>query len=163
MSKKYMSRPPYCFGDIPDYSTPPMTVEEYQYYEREFFGFLEDKTTQKPIEEGAGFIQRFLQFTGISKITKYEDKVSGIKFDTQQYNNGQLDGATSDKLDCLIQSGKTTPQQSTKRVVRTEDKATQTDGVITCEQEVQTIRPKRRGLKSMRRFFRSCKCFKTEE
>ncbi|ESO83733.1 hypothetical protein LOTGIDRAFT_168975 [Lottia gigantea] len=156
MSKKYMSRPPYCFGEIPDYSTPPMTVEEYQYYEREFFGFLEEKTILKPVEEGAGLFQRFLQFTGISKVTKYEDKISDIKFD--------IHGETGDNLDCLVKSITPTPQQSTRRVVKTENKATQTDDVATCDQEVQAVKPKRRAVKSIRRFFRrSFKCFKTEE
>ncbi|ESO98914.1 hypothetical protein LOTGIDRAFT_158871 [Lottia gigantea] len=156
MSKKYMPRPPYCFGEIPDYSNPPMTVEEYQYYEREFFGFLEEKTICKPVEEGAGLFQRFLQFTGISKVTKYEDRVPNIKFDIHY--------GTGDNLDCFIKSGTATPpQQSTKRV-KTENKATQTGGVATCDQAVQTVRPKRRVLKSVRHFFRqSFNCFKTED
>ncbi|ESO83729.1 hypothetical protein LOTGIDRAFT_168972 [Lottia gigantea] len=164
MSKKYMPRPPYCFGEIPDYSTPPMTVEEYQYYEREFFGFLEEKTILKPVEEGAGLFQRFLQFTGISKITKSEDNMPEIKFNIQYTNNGQLEGGTGDNLECLIKPTGTPKQSITKRVVKTENKATQTGDVATCDQEVQTVKPKRRVVKSIRRFFRrSFKCFKTEE
>ncbi|ESO86932.1 hypothetical protein LOTGIDRAFT_166660 [Lottia gigantea] len=142
MSKKYMSRPPYCFGEIPDYTIPPMTVEEYQYYEREFFGFLDDKPVDKQVEAEPGFVQRFLQLIGISKVAKYEDEVSEIKFNVHHVmgNNEPSNSRLSGTADCLNGG-------ASANVVR-----------------VQTEKCKRGFLKSCRRFIRrSFKCLKTAE
>ncbi|ESP00721.1 hypothetical protein LOTGIDRAFT_158015 [Lottia gigantea] len=157
MSKKYMPRPPYCFGEIPDYTIPPMTVEEYRYYEKEFFGFLEDKPLAREVQNEAGFIERFLNFFGVSKISKYEDEVPEIKFNVHyvlQNNSESQHGGTGDSIPYLMSSG----------TAGKENKATQTDDVVKCEQGVQTIKVKRGVMKSFRRFLRrSFKCLKTEE
>ncbi|ESO86931.1 hypothetical protein LOTGIDRAFT_166659 [Lottia gigantea] len=159
MSKKYMSRPPYCFGEIPDYTIPPMTVEEYQYYEREFFGFLDDKPVDKQVEAEPGFVQRFLQLIGISKVAKYEDEVSEIKFNVHHVmgNNEPSNSRLSGTADCLNGG-------ASANVVRTANKATQTEEVVKTDQGVQTEKCKRGFLKSCRRFIRrSFKCLKTAE
>ena len=64
MSKKYKTRPAYCFGDMVDYATPPMTVEEYDYYEREFFGFLKPEVNHKNRQESIGLLNRFIKLIG---------------------------------------------------------------------------------------------------
>ncbi|ESO85429.1 hypothetical protein LOTGIDRAFT_154922 [Lottia gigantea] len=159
MSKKYMSRPPYCFGEIPDYTIPPMTVEEYQYYEREFFGFLNEKPVDKQVEAEPGFVQRFLQLIGISQISKYEDEVPEIKFNVHQVlnSNETFNSRMRGTGDCLNGG-------ASVNVVRTANKATQTEELATSDHGVQTEKRQRRFLKSCRRFLRrSFKCLKTAE
>ncbi|ESO92865.1 hypothetical protein LOTGIDRAFT_162342 [Lottia gigantea] len=155
MSKKYMSRPPYCFGYLPDYSIPPMTVEEYQYYDNKFFGFLNEKPLHKAAEDVADFVENFIQFIGISKLSKYEDEFPQIKFNVHHvlqqnaYRNASNPGVEAGDS---FRSGGT----SLTRVSQ-EKKATHLD-VVNCNQEVQTIKTPK-----SRRFLRSFKCMKTVE
>ncbi|ESO87301.1 hypothetical protein LOTGIDRAFT_154799 [Lottia gigantea] len=150
MSKKYMPRPPYCFGEIPEYTIPPMTVEEYRNYEKEFFGFLDDKPCNTDVQNESGFVERFLKFFGVSKISKYEDGVPEIQFNVHHVLRNNADSRLGGTGDIL-------PSE----MVRQENKATQTEDVVKCDQEIQTIKPKRVIFKSFRRFFG--RCLKTEE
>ncbi|ESP03797.1 hypothetical protein LOTGIDRAFT_156358 [Lottia gigantea] len=85
------------------------------------------------------------------------DEVPAIKFNLRHVLENNVDsrhGGTGDILPGLMFSG----------MVRQENKATQTEDVVKCDQEVQTIKPKKGVLKSFRRFVRrSFKCLKTEE